>query len=319
VTRVVAVVGARWEPNLERELLAPLDVDLRAGTGADGDDLLRVAGDAEVILAGAGPRFDASVLSRLHCRGIVRYGVGTDNIDLEAASHAGMWVARVPDYGTESVAVHAVTLALSATRRLVEADRALREGRWGIGPLRPLHAPSASVAGVVGFGRIGSTVAPMLAALGFSVLVHEPLVRVEGFPSVGLQDLLARADLVTLHAPGAPDGSPLLDRAAIACMRPGSVLVNTARGTLVDQEALVAGLRRRAPAVAALDVFASEPVDPAVFGEVADRVIFTPHMAWYTEESERDLRIKATEEAARLLRGEEPLSAVARPASKVPG
>jgi D-3-phosphoglycerate dehydrogenase len=121
---------------------------------------------------------------------------------------------------------------------------------------------------------------------------------------VELVELLRRSDVVLLHAPGNPDGSPLLDGETLPHMRPGSVLVNTARGSLVDLPALLEGLRRGRPDRAALDVYPDEPVDVAVFGDLAERILLTPHMAWYTEESETDLRQKAAAEAARMLRGE---------------
>ena len=319
----VAILGTRYRDlAIEEAILHPLGARLVTGAGRDGTDILAVAGDADVILAGAPPRFDAAVIGRLSCRGIVRYGVGTDSIDLAAAERAGIWVARVSDYGTEAVSVHAVALALSGLRRLREADAHVRAGGWGIAELRPLHLPSAMTAGVIGYGRIGRRVARLLHALGFRVLVHDPYVSPAGTddePPVAftaLDDLLAGSDVVTLHLPGTPDGRPLLDEAALSRMKAGSVLVNTARGSLVDTRALVRGMRADRPRVAALDVHDPEPPDLAALAppEVAARMILTPHMAWYTEESEADLRTKAAGEAARLLRGERPLDAVAGPA-----
>jgi D-3-phosphoglycerate dehydrogenase len=126
----------------------------------------------------------------------------------------------------------------------------------------------------------------------------------DGVEALGLADLLTASDVVTLHAPGNPDGSALLDAEALGRMRPGSVLVNTARGSLVDLPALVEGLRAGRPGRAALDVYPAEPPDLSSFEDVADKVLLSPHMAWYTEESEKDMRRKAAAEAARMLRGE---------------
>lgn len=314
--QTVAILGTRYADfSVEEEVLGPLDVRIVAGPGASADEIAAVAADADVILAGSRPRFDAATIARLRCRGIVRAGVGVETIDLAAARGAGIWVARVADYGTEAVALHAVTLALAGIRRLVEADRRVRAGAWGVAELRPLHLPSALVAGVVGFGRIGRRVAELLRGLGFDVAAHDPFapVELEGVRDLPLEALLAGADVVSLHAPPPEDGSFLVGAAELASMRPGSVLVNTARGALVDQPALVAGLAQGRPGTAALDVFAAEPLDPSVFAEVAERVILTPHMAWYTEESERDLRVKAAEEARRLLEGERPRDVVVEP------
>jgi D-3-phosphoglycerate dehydrogenase len=310
---VVAVVGVRYADfAVEERILG--DVELRAGAGASADELVALAGDADVVLAGPAPRFDAGVIERLRGRGIVRYGVGVERVDLDAARRRGLWVARVADYGTDTVALHAVTLALAGVRRLREADARVRAGAWGFGDLRPLALPASMTAGIVGYGRIGRRVGELLAALGFAVIAHDPLMAGggdgAGVEAVALDDLLARADVVSLHAAGE---AQLLGREQLAGIRPGSVLVNTARGSLVDAAALADGLRAGRPRVAALDVFADEPPDLAVFEGVADRLVLTPHMAWYTEESERALRTRAAEAALALLRGERPADVVVEP------
>lgn len=314
--QTVAILGTRYADfSVEEEVLGPLGVRIVAGAGASSDEIAELAGEADVILAGSGPRFDAATIARLRCLGIVRSGVGVETVDLDAARAAGIWVARVADYGTEAVALHAVTLALAGVRRLVEADRRVRGGEWGFAPLRPLHLPSALVAGVVGFGRIGRRAAELLLALGFDVVAHDPVAEIDA-PSVRgvpLAELLSVADVVSLHAPAPADGSFLVGAAELASMRPGSVLVNTSRGSLVDEQALVAALAQGRPGTAALDVYASEPPSPDRFAPVAEHVILTPHMAWYTEESEHDLRVKAAEEARRLLEGERPREVVVEP------
>lgn len=312
----VAILGTRYPDfSVEEEILAPLGATIVAGAGATSDEIVELAGDAAVILAGSGPRFDAATIGRLSCLGIVRNGVGVETVDLDAARAAGMWVARVADYGTEAVAFHAVTLALAGLRRLLEADRRVRAGGWGFAELRPLHLPSALTAGVVGFGRIGRRAAELLAGLGFQVVASDPFTTVDapGVRDVSFADLLATADVVSLHAPAPEDGSFLVGAAELASMRPGSVLVNTSRGALIDQSALVAALAEGRPGTAALDVFAREPVDASVFADVSKHVVLTPHMAWYTEESERDLRVKAAHEARRLLAGERPRDVVVEP------
>jgi D-3-phosphoglycerate dehydrogenase len=314
----VAILGTRYEDfSIEEEVLAGLDVELRAGPGRSADDVVAVAGDADVVLAGAAPRFDAPVIERLGVRGIVRYGVGVDSIDLDAARRAGMWVARVADYGTEAVALHTVTLALAGVRRLREADARVRAGEWGFAELRPLALPSSMTAGVVGYGRIGRRVAELLAAFGFRVLAHDPMVTIPSSGPVEAADLetVLAADVVSLHAPGPPGGAPLLGAEALALMRPGSVLVNTARGSLIDAPALAAALRAGRPRVAALDVFPGEPPDLAPFEGVLDRLLLSPHMAWYTQESERTMRVKAAEAARALLQGERPADVVVEPAA----
>jgi D-3-phosphoglycerate dehydrogenase len=312
---IVAVLGTRYEDlRIEEDILHPLGAVLRSGDGRDAEAIIEVAADAQVILSGSRPRFERPTLAALRsCKGIVRYGVGTETIDLPAAKELGIQVARVSDYGTEAVSFHAVTLVLAGMRRLTEADRGARDGGWGFAHLRPLHLPSATTAGVVGYGRIGRATAALLAGLGFDVLAFDPYAPVPARDgriraAASLEQLLERADVVSLHAPGS--GRPILDRERLALLRPGSIIVNTARGQLIDEDALVEGMIAGRPAIAALDVFATEPPDLGRFAPVADRLIATPHMAWYTEESERDLRHKAAAEAARLLRGEPPLDPV---------
>lgn len=307
---VVAIIGTRYADfAIEERVLG--GVELRTGAGASAEEIVALAGDADVVLAGAAPRFDAAVIARLRGRGIVRYGVGVDNVDLDAARRAGLWVARVADYGTEAVALHAVALALAGVRRLHEADARVRAGEWGFAGLRPLALPSSLTAGVVGYGRIGRRVAGLLGALGFTAIAHDPFATIDAHEARGLDDLLATADVVSLHAPG---GDVLLDRERLARMRPGSVLVNTARGSLVDAAALAEALRAGRPRVAALDVFPAEPPDLGVFADVLDRLLLTPHMAWYTEESEQALRTKAAGAARALLLGERPDDVVVEPA-----
>jgi D-3-phosphoglycerate dehydrogenase len=311
----VAILGTRYPDfTIEEEVLASAGASIVAAPGRDEEEIVAAADGAIVIVAGSQPRFTRSVLERLvTCQGIVRAGVGVDSIDLEAAADLNLWVVSVPDYGTEAVAQHTLALALAATRGLCQADRIVKTGGWGFSGLRPLHSPGALTAGVVGFGRIGRRLAGLLLSVGFGrLLAHDPLSEPDAHrvEPASLERLLAESDLVCLHAPAPADGRPLLGTAQLAVMRPNSVLVNTSRGSLIDQEALAAALAAGAPRLAALDVFCNEPPDLAVFETVIDRLLLSPHMAWYTEESEADLRRKSAEEARRILTGVAPLHPV---------
>lgn len=315
MSSTVAVLGTRYPDfSIEQEILGQ---DVASGQGATPDEIVEAAGGAEVIIAGSLPRFTAEVIGRLpNCRGIVRSGIGVDSVDLDAAHRAGVWVVNVPDYGTEAVAQHTLAMALAATRRLGEADRLVKQGAWGFPSLRPLRLPSALTAGVVGFGRIGRRVAGLFLSIGFGrLLAHDPITEPDGHgvEAVSIQALLSDSDVVCLHAPGPADGRPLMGTKEIALMKPGSVLVNTSRGSSVDPRALANGLAQGAPRAAALDVFQPEPPDLSPFAGVEDRLVLSPHMAWYTEESQTDLRRKAAEEARRLLAGTAPLNPVVNP------
>lgn len=312
----VAIIGARWSDiELEAEILGVSAAEITTDPGGSSEAIVAAAGRADVILAGPRPQFDAVTLGQLKCRGIVRYGVGYDNVDVSAAARNSIAVAYVPDYGTEAVALHAVTLAMAALRRIPQLDSMVKRGVWDISRVRPLHLPGSLTVGVVGFGRIGRSAAGYFANLGFgTVLACDEYVAIEepGIEATSMEGLLERSDVVSLHAPGSGEGS-LIGPNEIRSMRDGSVIVNTARGSLIDTAALVAGLAAGRPAVAALDVFDPEPVDLAAFAEVLDQVIMTPHIAWYTEESEQALRTKTAQEARRFLDGDAPLHAVPIP------
>lgn len=314
---VVAIVGARWpDLSIEREVLAPLDPIIRTDPGTEPGALRRTLSGADVALAGPDPQLDADAMEVIKGKGLVRYGVGVDNVDLDAAHRSGVWVVVVPDYGTEAVALHTLALTLSCMRRLSAADAMVRSGGWTLDPFRGLRLPASLTAGIVGYGRIGRRVAELFLALGFRRVLATPSgAKAAGngdVEVVSLDGLLPISDIVTLHAPATP-GPPLLDAKRLGLMKSGSILINTARGLLVDAEALRTALEEGRPALAGLDVFDPEPPDLGQFAGVEDHIVFTPHMAWYTQESEHELRRSAADEALRLLSGEDPINAVVRP------
>ena len=290
----------------ERRVLEPAGVELRLG----GD------GDADVLVVQYG-RVDAARLDAMpSCRAVVRYGVGVDTVDVEAATARGIWVVNVPDYGTEEVADHAVALALALLRGVVFLDRSVRSGAWDDGAAGELRRLSELCLGVVGCGRIGSAVAERAAAHGLRVIGHDErpdAVRPPAEPA-SLDALLAAADVVSLHAPLVPATRHLIDAAALARMRPGAYLVNTARGGLVDAAAVLDALERGRLAGVALDVFEHEPPEGAE-RELAGhpRAIVTPHAAWRSRESELALKTEVAREALRVIEGRRPRSPVNQP------
>jgi D-3-phosphoglycerate dehydrogenase len=310
----VAVLDTRY-PDLavESEILAPVGVELIREDGWS-PEAIQAVGHADVIIVGARARFDATALEAISTTAIIRSGIGVDNVDIDAAADRGILVCNVPDYGTEAVSQHALAMALAGTRRLLGAHKVVSEGGWGFAHLRPMHLPSTQTAAVIGLGKIGRRTAELFAAVGFSrVLGYDPYVSHDAVEQVDLETLLREADVISLHVPGVPGAAPLLGAEQFAMMRAGSVLVNTARGALIDEPALARGLASGAPGIAALDVYVKEPADVGVFAEVVDQMIFSPHQAWYTEESQRDLRRKCAEEALRVLSGQAPRSPVNQP------
>ena len=296
----VAIIGARWpDVDLERGILGLTEGEIARDPGVTREDILVAASDAEVILTGPRPRFDAGTIERLRCRGIVRYGAGHNNVDVAAAQRNGMAVAYLPDYGTEAVAVHALSLALALLRSIPRADRLVKAGGWDLAPLRPLHLRSVLTAGIIGFGNTGRRTAQLFGGVGFGrVRACDDRVEVE---AASIETVLAESDIVSIHASAAPEATPIIGLDEISLMKPGTILINTARGSLVKPEALVSGLRGHRPAAAALEVIDPEPADPDTFADVLDQVIMTPHMGWHTEETERELRTKMAQEAKRVL------------------
>jgi len=303
----------------ERQVLAGHDVELRRLQCRTPREVADQAGDADVLINQYVP-ITAAVLDALPgCRLVVRYGVGVDNVDVEAAAVRGVWVANVPDYGRDEVADHTLALALAVLRGVVVLDRSVRDGAWDLEAARPLRRVATLTWGVVGCGAIGTAVAGRAAGLGMRVLGHDvPQVRSEPpIERVPLEELLAAADLVSLHAALTPGSHHLIGAAALARMRPTAWLVNTARGGLVDSAALLAALDARRLAGAALDVLEVEPPDQLGWRLARHpRVVATPHAAWYSEEAFHTLKTEVAREALRVLEGGRPRSPVNQPAAR---
>lgn len=274
--------------------------------------LLAAAADADALVSQAAP-VDAGVIDRLQrCRVIVRTGVGVDNVDVEAATRRGIPVCNVPDYCTDDVADHTLTLALALARKLPQAVADLRGGGWMNSALRPVRRLSALTFGLYGFGRIARAVAKRAAAFGFRVAAHDPFVpdalfRELGAHRVDEDRLLADSDLLSLHMPLTEQTVGLLGAAGIERMKRGVLVVNCARGGLIDTPALLAALTSGQVGGAALDVLDVEPipVDHPLWRH--PNVILTGHLAWYSEEALEQLLRSVGEECARVLQGQAPL------------
>ncbi|UED84447.1 C-terminal binding protein [Streptomyces profundus] len=241
---------------------------------------------------------------------VIRYGIGYDNVDVDAARELGVRVANVPDYGTGTVADHAVACLLALLRRLPAYDRAVRANGWAApSDVGPLPSLTATTVGLVGTGQIGLAVRERLRPFGCRVLASDPfadpaaLAR-QGIEHVELAELLASSHAVSLHAPATRATHRLIGRSSLALMRQGAVLVNTSRGALVDPDALAEALRAGRLAGAALDVHDPEPLPPDSPLRALPQVLLTPHAAFYSTDSLDALQRLAAEEAARALAGE---------------
>lgn len=228
-------------------------------------------------------------------RFISRLGIGCDMIDIDAASQRQIQVANTPAYCTEEVASHTIAMILSLTRGLVSYDRAVQSGKWSAVTAPPRAGrPSSMVVSVVGFGRIGSLVAAGCRALGYSVLVFDPLVPetstlAAGYQAVTFDEALQRADILTLHAPLTNTTRHLLNAETLTMMKPGAMVVNTCRGGLIDEVELESSLLSGHLAGAALDVFVHEPLPENSGLRGLRNVMLTPHASWYSPEALQEL------------------------------
>jgi len=307
----VATIGHRF-PNaaIEAEVLRPSGIEVDWLGPLPRDEAVEAARDADAVLLGTGFALDAPSLERLRrCRGVVRYGVGVDNVDLAAAARLGILVCNVPDYSVEEVATHAIALLLLFARRLDIWPAAVRAGGWGSAlPAVKLRRLSHLTLGVVGAGRIGRAVITRAVPLWGRVLAADPAVgagelRVLGAEKASFEVLLAESDFITLHVPSAAGTKNLIGARELDMMKAGAVLVNCSRGDVIDEAALAASILEGKIAGAGLDVFADEP--PAASGLAAlPQVWPTPHIAWLSDESIVELRRRAAEEAGRILRGD---------------
>lgn len=244
---------------------------------------------------------------------ISRYGVGVDTIDVNAAAERGITVCNVPDYGVEEVSDHAIALALTVLRGISELDRRMRTGHSDISAVKPLHRIRGRVFGCVGLGRIGAATARKALGLGFTVVAHDPVLTsadaLEGLSAVklvSLDDLLAQADVVSLHLPLTPQTRRLFNAERFGAMKSNAVLINTCRGGVVDTAALVQALNDGLIRGAGLDVFEEEPLpkDHPLFD--LPNVVVTPHAAWYSEESFEELKRRTVMNAVDACLGRRP-------------
>ncbi len=281
-------------------------------------DVVERAAGASVLVNQYAP-ITADVLDALpDVRLVVRYGVGVDNVDVAAAAERGVWVANVPDYGTQEVADHAVALALTLLRGIPALSASVRGGEWEYRVARPLRRLSELRFGLIGCGAIGSVAGQRAAGFGMDVVgvdVDENRPRPgSGISRVSLDELVATSDVISLHLGLTPATEHLVDDALLRRVKPGVVLVNTARGGLVDSAALLAALDDGRVRAAGLDVLEVEPPDEVGRRLAAhERVVVTPHAAWYSEESFVNLKSEVAREALRVLAGEPPRSPVNAP------
>ncbi|HYV16476.1 MAG TPA: C-terminal binding protein [Conexibacter sp.] len=306
VHKVVVGTQGFADTSLEREHLAGQPVEFVSAPLESAAQIASATADADAVIVTL-ERLGREQIAALgpRVRVIGRAGAGLDAIDLDAARERGIGVVHSPDYGTEEVATHAVALVLALQRRLVPAAAAVRDGWGDLGRLGTVVPLSSQTLGVVGVGRIGQRTLELLRPMVARALVYDPVAPApDGATAVdALDDLLAQSDILTLHVPLTPSTHHLIGAEQIARIKRGAVLVNVARGELVDQAALVRGLESGALGGAALDVLEREPpaADDAILS--APNVLLTPHVAWYSTASVPRMRTITAEAVLSYLDG----------------
>ena len=296
----------------EETVLRAAGVPYRLYQAKTEDDVIAIARDADAIILQYAP-ITGRVLDGLpRCLVAVRYGVGVDTVDLAAATARGVMVANVPDYCIEEVSDHAIAMLLSLWRGVSAYDRAIRNGTWSTTERPPMPRLSGKVLGVIGVGRIGAQTARKGAGVGMRVVGYDPYLSAlpAGVQKVTLDELLGQADAISLHMPLTAESRHLIDETALRKMKPTALLVNTARGGIVDTAALIRALREGWIAGAALDTLEQEPVPRDSPLLLLPNVILNPHAGWYSDQSVPELKRKTAETAIAVLRGQRPTSVV---------
>ena len=306
--RVVITDCDHGSVEIEREVAERYGYELILASCTTEDEVIAAGRGAAALLTQYAPVTERVLAALTGLVSVGRYGVGVDTVDLDAATAHGVAVCNVPDYGTEDVSDHAIAHAVSLMRGLPALDKGLRRGEVQLDPVRPLHRFSASTFAVYGLGLIGEATARKARGLGFRVIGTDPRYAAGsttpgGTAVVTPEELLAQADLLSLHLPLIPQTRHLIDDRAFAQMKRGVKIVNTCRGGVMDTAALVRALEGGIVAGAGLDVFEEEPLPITSPLLAFDQVMLSPHAAWYSEESFAELKRRAMENILEVCEG----------------
>jgi D-3-phosphoglycerate dehydrogenase len=320
MSKLKVVVTDYIESDLEweKEQFKEMGVDFSAHQlkFASPQELLQVIHDADIVIVNMAA-INAEVIDGLHkTRLIIRHGVGYDNVDVKAASSCGISVSYMPDYCMHEVAEQAVMLILACQRKLNVQMHLTQEssekGVWVFKPVYPIYSVHGKTLGIIGCGRIGSLVHHMMQNFSLKdILICDPYLTEErrqelNSPFVLLDKLLQEADIITIHTPLSPETYHLLDEPQFKMMKPNSILVNTARGGIVNLLALDEALKAGRPMVAGIDVYEKEPPTEDMSILTNEHAICTPHLAWLSDESGWNIREKIVDDVRRYLRHEKP-------------
>jgi len=306
----VLVTDYAW-PNLdpERAILAGAGAEIVVAETGDEGELAELSSHADAILTNWKPVTARLLANATRCLTVARYGVGLDNIDVAAATELGIVVTNVPDFCADEVSDHALALVLALSRRIVDFAGQTRSGEWDNKGFGDMHRLRGQTLGLIGFGRIARRVAAKARPFGYRVLAYSPSLTPgnhDGVTAATFEQVLRSSDVVSLHAPATPATRNMIGESELAMMRPGSLLVNTARGALVDEDALSRALMEGRLGGAGLDVMDEEPPPPDHPLRTTPGVVMTPHASFYSVESVRELQETAADNVAAVLGGRLP-------------
>jgi D-3-phosphoglycerate dehydrogenase / 2-oxoglutarate reductase len=300
------------EAEEEKKVFDRIGAELIWAKVKEEDEIIHICRDADGLL-NQYSLLTRRVLENLpRCKAIARFGVGVDSIDLRAATDLGIIVANVPDYCVDEVALQAVTMLLALIRKTILFDQKVKSGQWDFRHGAPIHRVRGKTMGLVGCGKIGSEVAKIVSSLGMRVFAFDPYIQ-KGEGSVELVDLdtlLKEADFISVHCPLNESTRHLIGENAFRKMRKKPLIVNTSRGPIIEEKALVQALQEGVVSGAGLDVMEKEPPDPGNPLLKMEQVILSPHMSFYSEESIKELKRRTAEGVADVLVGKWPQSVV---------
>lgn len=296
----------------EKEIFKQINSELILESCKTEEDVIAAAAEADGMINQYAPITKKVIQTLSKCKIISRYGVGVDNIDIEAATNHHIIVANVPDYCVDEVSTHAMSLILACARGLTVLDRKIREQKWDFTIVKPLFRTEGQTVGLFGLGRIARKVAQKALGFGFEVIAYDPYVSEadSNIKLIELDHLLVNSDYLSIHTPLTEETRYSFGRKAFKSMKKTAFLINTSRGPLVDEKALYVALKEKWIAGAAIDVMEKEPPDWDNPLFKLDNLIITPHISFYSEESYKELKVKTAEAVLSVLTGKRPRSVV---------
>ncbi|MBS70835.1 MAG: hydroxyacid dehydrogenase [Rhodobiaceae bacterium] len=301
-------------PSLDpaKKALEDANAEVVQAPSSSEEDIIKAAENADAILVTYAKLNENILRSLKNCKAIGRFGIGVDNIDLKVAGELGISVNYVPDYCLDEVSDQAMAMIISMARKIPQSNKLVQSGRWEMPAVVPMYRLRGKTVGLIGFGNIPRLMTPKAQAFGFNVIASDPYAPKElfekyGVESVSMDELYERSDFISVHAPLLPETKGLVNKDAFKKMKDTAIIVNTARGPLINEKDLIEALDKNEIGGAGLDVVETEPLpeNSPLIGR--DNVILAPHTAFYSVEALEELQTKAASDVARVLNGEEPV------------